>query len=224
MKDLKRVLKNLKKQKSRDPLGLANDIFRPEVAGDDLKLAIVKMMNHIKDQQKYPECLELCNISSIWKQKKSKNEFDSYRGIFRLTVFRSILDRLIYNDEYKNIDRNLTDANVGARKNRNIRDNIFVMNAIFNSMSKDNDEDLDCQVYDVETCFDALWLHEVVNCLYDAGLKNDKLTLLFLENNNANVAVKSNGGLSRRVNIKDIIMQGSVWGSLCCIVLMDKLG
>ena len=224
MKDLKRVLKNLKKQKSRDPLGLANDIFRPEVAGDDLKLAIVKMMNHIKDQQKYPECLELCNISSIWKQKKSKNEFDSYRGIFRLTVFRSILDRLIYNDEYKNIDRNLTDANVGARKNRNIRDNIFVMNAIFNSMSKDNGEDLDCQVYDVETCFDALWLHEVVNCLYDAGLKNDKLTLLFLENNNANVAVKSNGGLSRRVNIKDIIMQGSVWGSLCCIVLMDKLG
>ena len=224
MKDLKRVLKNLKKQKSRDPLGLANDIFRPEVAGDDLKLAIVKMMNNIKDQQKYPECLELCNISSIWKQKKSKNEFDSYRGIFRLTVFRSILDRLIYNDEYKNIDRNLTDANVGARKNRNIRDNIFVMNAIFNSMSKDNGEDLDCQVYDVETCFDALWLHEVVNCLYDAGLKNDKLTLLFLENNNANVAVKSNGGLSRRVNIKDIIMQGSVWGSLCCIVLMDKLG
>ena len=224
MKDLKRVLKNLKKQKSRDPLGLANDIFRPEVAGDDLKLAIVKMMNNIKDQQKYPECLELCNISSIWKQKKSKNEFDSYRGIFRLTVFRSILDRLIYNDEYKNIDRNLTDANVGARKNRNIRDNIFVMNAIFNSMSKDNGENLDCQVYDVETCFDALWLHEVVNCLYDAGLKNDKLTLLFLENNNANVAVKSNGGLSRRVNIKDIIMQGSVWGSLCCIVLMDKLG
>ena len=224
MKDLKRVLKNLKKQKSRDPLGLANDIFRPEVAGDDLKLAIVKMMNHIKDEQKYPECLELCNISSIWKQKKSKNEFDSYRGIFRLTVFRSILDRLIYNDEYKNIVRNLTDANVGARKNRNIKDNIFVMNAIFNSMSKDNGENLDCQVYDVETCFDALWLHEVVNCLYDAGLKNDKLTLLFLENNNANVAVKSNGGLSRRVNIKDIIMQGSVWGSLCCIVLMDKLG
>ena len=40
MKDLERVLKNLKKQKSRDPLGLA----KPEVAGDDLKLAIVKMM------------------------------------------------------------------------------------------------------------------------------------------------------------------------------------
>jgi hypothetical protein len=38
------------------------------------------------------------------------------------------------------------------------------------------------------------------------------------------VAIKSNSGLSRRVNIKNIIMQGSVWGSLCCVVLMDKLG
>ena len=38
MKDLDRVLKSLKKQKSRDSLGLAYDIFRPEVAGDDIKL------------------------------------------------------------------------------------------------------------------------------------------------------------------------------------------
>ena len=98
------------------------------------------------------------------------------------------------------------------------------MNAIFNSMSKENAEGLDCQVYDIEKCFDALWLHEVVNCLYEAGFNNDKLQLLFLENNNAQVAVKSNEGLSHRVNIKDIIMQGSVWDSLCCVVLMVKLG
>ena len=72
--------------------------------------------------------------------------------------------------------------------------------------------------------FDYLWLHEVINCLYEAGLRNDKLPLLFLENNNAKVAVKCNNELSSRVSIKNIIMQGSVWGSLCCVVLMDKLG
>ena len=77
MKQLDNVLKNLKKQKSRDPLGFANDIFRPEVAGDDLKLATLKLMNKIKDEQIFPKCLELCNISSIWKSKGSKNDFDS---------------------------------------------------------------------------------------------------------------------------------------------------
>ena len=52
-------------------------------------------------------------------------------------VFRGILERLIYRDEYYNIDDNLSDANVGARKERNIRDNLFVMNAIMNSIKKE---------------------------------------------------------------------------------------
>ena len=82
MKDLEKVLKNLKNQKSRDPYGLANDIFRPEVAGDDLMGAILKLMNKIKEEQTYPRCLELCNISSIWKRKGNRNDFDYYRGIF----------------------------------------------------------------------------------------------------------------------------------------------
>ena len=217
MGDLEKVLKSLKKQKSRDPYGLANDIFRPGVAGDDLKLAVLKMMNMIKDQQRYPECLELCNISSIWKSKGSRNSFDSYRGIFRVTIFRSILDKLIYNDEYEKIDKNLTDANVGARKGRNIRDNIFVINAIMNSL-KGNKTAVDFQVYDIEKCFDSLWLHKVINTLYDAGLQNDKLPLLFMENNNARVAIKTNEKISKRISIRNIIMQGSIWGSLCCVV------
>ena len=139
-----------------------------------------------------------------------------------MTIFRSILGKLIYNDEYNKIDKNLTDSNVGSRKNRSIRDNIFVLNAIMNAVKKgDAEEALDFQVFDIEKCFDALWLHEVINCLYEAGLTNNKLPLLFMENKNAQVAVKSNGGLSHRVNIRNIIMQGSVWGS---VVLMDKLG
>ena len=138
-------------------------------------------MNKIKKEQSYPKCLEPCNITSIWKRKSNRNDFECYRGIFRVTIFRSILDRLIYNDEINNLDKNLTDSNVGARKNRNIRDNIFAMNAIINSIAKENKEALDIQIFDIEKCFDSLWLHEVINCLFDAGLQNDKLPLLFLE-------------------------------------------
>ena len=222
--DLEVVLNNLKNNKSRDPNGLANELFKKDAAGKDLKLAVLMLMNRIKDEQIYPKCLEDCNISSIWKLKGPRNKFSSYRGIFRVSVFRAILDRLIYNDEYYNIDSNLTDSNVGARKIRNIRDNIFVLNAILNSNKKMSEEALDIQIYDVEQRFDSLWLHEVITSLFEAGFKSDKLPLLFLENRNAKVAVKTSGGLSKRVNIGNIIMQGSVWGSMCCVVLMDKLG
>ena len=165
MGDLDLVLRKLKNNKSRDPHGLVNELFKEETAGDDLKLAILKLMNRIKEEQLYPKCLELCNISSIWKLKGPRNKFSSYRGIFRVSIFRAILDRLIYNDEYENIDSNLTDSNVGARKMRNIRDNIFVLNAITNSMKNTSEDALDIQVYDVEQCFDSLWLQEVITGL-----------------------------------------------------------
>merc|ERR1719319_352196 len=67
-KDLYKVLEQLKKNKSRDPHGLANEIFKNEVAGSDLKKAILNLMNRIKAEQTFPKVLEYCNISSICKQ------------------------------------------------------------------------------------------------------------------------------------------------------------
>ena len=224
IEDLEAVLKFLKKNKSKDPFGYVNEIFDVEVAGDDLKLAMLILMNRIKTEQVYPKVLELCDITPIFKLKGSRNEFTNYRGIFRVSVFRSILDRLIYNDEYHNIDRNLTDCNVGARKGRNIRDNIFVLNAITNSVIKGGEQAIDIQVFDVKTCFDSLWLQECINDAYEAGMKNDKLPLLYLENLNAKVAVKTAKGISTRINIQNLIMQGSVFGGLLCTTSMDKLG
>ena len=51
MENLEKVLKNLKKDKSRDPNGLINELFMNEVAGDDLKKAILCLMNRIKREQ-----------------------------------------------------------------------------------------------------------------------------------------------------------------------------
>ena len=224
IKELEAVLKHLKKNKSKDPFGYINELFDVDVAGDDLKKALLILMNRIKAEQIYPKILELCDITPIYKLKGSRNNFTNYRGIFRVSVLRSILDRLIYNDEYHNIDSNLTDCNVGARKGRNIRDNIFVINAITNSVRKGREEAIDIQIYDVETCFDSLWLQECINDVYESGLNNDKLPLLYLENLNAKVAVKTAKGTSTRTDITNIIMQGSVWSSLLCTTSMEKLG
>ena len=117
MEELETVLKYLKKSKSRYPYNLANEIFHPQIAGKDLKTAILKIMNSIKQQQKYPQSLKLCNITSIYKRKGSRNSFTNQRGIIRVTIFRSIIDRLLYNSNYQTIDKNLTDSNVRAKKN-----------------------------------------------------------------------------------------------------------
>ena len=77
LKDLEKVLKHLKNNKSRDPFGLSNELFKENAAGDDLKLAILKLVNRIKSEQIFPEILQMCDISSIYKLKGNKNDFNS---------------------------------------------------------------------------------------------------------------------------------------------------
>ena len=203
---------------------MPNELFKPENIGTDLKTAVLKLMNQIKTQQKVPNKLKFCNITSLYKNKGSKKDFENYRGIFRVVILRSIMDKLIYNDQYPVIDSNLTDSNVGARKERNIRDNIFVINAITNEAVKKKKEGIDIQIFDAYKCFDKLWTKECFNDIYECGFTNDKLPLLFAENVNAQVAVKTATGTTRRTTINEVVMQGTVWGSLMCTSSMDKLG
>jgi hypothetical protein len=201
---------------------MPNELFHPNVAGDDLVLAITMLMNRIKKELIYPSPMEVSNVTNLFKNKGQRSQFNSYRGIFRNTILRSILDKLMYNEEYESIDQNLTDGNVGSRKRRNVRDNLFVINAIINE-NKQNGQAVDIDVYDVKKCFDSLWLEECINDLYEAGLQNDKLPLLYISNKNAQIAIKTSSGTTKRFNIKDSVMQGGVWGGLMCTTTMDQL-
>ena len=102
-------------------------------------------MNNISNDLEYPEPLEYCNISSIHKKGRI-SVFDNYRGVFRVTVLRNMLDRLVYNDICQDIYTNLGDANVVCRKGRNIGDNLFVVNAVINSVSRGKKESCDIAV------------------------------------------------------------------------------
>ena len=48
MADLEKVLKNLKKDKARDPNGWINDIFKEGVAGKDLKVSMLRFVNKMR--------------------------------------------------------------------------------------------------------------------------------------------------------------------------------
>ena len=223
MDDLNLAIKDLDKGKSRDALGYANELLKEEVAGTDLKLATLRFMNHTRKEQKFPHILQACNITSLYKNKGSRKDFMNYRGVFRVTIFRSILDRLMYNDLYATVDSHLTDGNVGARKARNIRDNIFVLGAVINSVTNGAEEPIQVQVVDVEKCFDELWLEATTCAMHEAGITSELLNMLYIENKAAQIAVKVNGQLTERVIVKDVEIQGSVWASLKCTATMDQL-
>ena len=132
LESLIKVLKNLKSNKSRDPHGLINELFKPGVIGNDLLTSVLVLVNKIKAEQKIPEFMEFANIVSIYKGKGEKSSLENDRGIFIVNIMRSILMKLVYQDKYRIVDGNMTDSQIGARKGKNIQNHIFVLNAILN--------------------------------------------------------------------------------------------
>ena len=127
------------------------------------------------------------------------------------------------------IARNLTfcmEVNFYAKtfeKEKNIRNHLFEVYGIINQVKKEKSDPIDISVYDIEKCFDQLWLEELVNDLYYRGLVNDKLALIYELNKDIKVAVKTPVGLTSRVQIERKSMQGSVWSSLKCSNQMDGI-
>ena len=69
-----------------------------------------------------------------------------------------------------------------------------------------------------------MWQDEVINDMFEAGMKNDKLALLYAINETNNVAVKTQHGITQRKTIKKIICQGDPWGSMQCSVQVNTIG
>ena len=185
------------------------------------------MFNGIRETQEIPTFMKLSNITSIFKNKGSRANLDNERGIFIQTVFKKILEKLIYNDNYSSIDLNMSDSNIGARKSRNIRDHLFVLYAVINSINRGKSNSIDLQIYDIEKCFDSLWLEDCLNDLHDTlpvDKRNDKISLLYKLNETNLVSVKSPIGASQRINMPFIVQQGGTWGSLLCANTIDTLG
>ena len=105
MSDLEDALSDLKKNKSRDHEGLINEVFKKEVIGDNLKKSLLLMFNQLKTEKIIPLFMNYANVTTVHK-KGSRLLLKNERGLFRTSVLRSILMRLIYNEKYPTIDSN----------------------------------------------------------------------------------------------------------------------
>ena len=134
MEDLEDALKTLKNGKCRDPEGLIREIFKEDVIGKDLQRSMLVMFNKIKETGIFPSFMRIADICAIYKGRGEMTDLDSDRGIFLVTIFCTILMKMIYKDKYDIIDESMSDSNIGARKHKNIRNHIFIVNSIIHDV------------------------------------------------------------------------------------------
>ena len=135
-------------------------------------------MNRIKKDIVVPECLRKANITILHK-KGSKLDLNNWRGIFVCSVIRTILMKLIYERTYATVTSNMTDAQIGARKNKSVRNHLFILNSIISDvLSSNKKKPIDLNIMDFRQMFDAEELPTVLNAFYDAGVKDDLFAVL----------------------------------------------
>ena len=220
---MKKVMKKLKVNKATDPVGLVNELFKPGVAGSYVVDSVLTVCNMIKYEYRIPVFMELTNITSIYKNKGSRQDLNNDRGIFTVTCLRSIVDNLVYSDYYDIMDGNMSDSNVGGRHNRSIRDNLFIVYGVINN-ALNNGINLDLTLYDIAKCFDSQWYEETMNDLWDVGVKDDKFAVIAELNKKCNISVRTPCGQTERFVMSDIEMQGTVMGPIKASVQLDTLG
>ena len=128
-------------------------------------------------------------------------------------------------DKYEVIEASMSDSNIGARKGKNIRNHIFVVNSVIHDvLSKKTKEPIDIMVLDYKQMFDSECLYECMNDLYEAGIKDDIFALIYEANRENQIAVKTPNGITRREKFSEIVMQGDVLAPLMSSLQVDTMG
>ena len=60
--------------------------------------------------------MRLAKITSIYKNRGEKCDLQNDRGVHSVTKFRAIIEKMLYNDKYTEVDKNMSDCNVGGEE------------------------------------------------------------------------------------------------------------
>ena len=163
-------------------------------------------------------------ISTIPK-KGTQTELKNERGIFLVNSVRGVFMRLMFNSEYEMINNNMSDSNIGGRKDKSCINLIWVINQIIqDQLQYKSNPPIIFQQYDYQQMFDSMSLSEACADLYDLGLRNNKLQVLYKANKGVAINMKTTSGLTEEATINEIVMQGDTWASTMASVQCDRFG
>ena len=113
----------------------------------------------------------------------------------------------------------------GAEKEKDVRITFFILNGLIHDvLSSKKMKPITLQFYDYSQMFNSINLKEAISDIYNTGVNDDNLALIYRANEEVHMAVKTANGLSERQVVRNSVLQGDKWGSILASVLVDKIG
>ena len=177
------------------------------------------MANSVKRSKAIP--LEWSKIwIKTWKKKKgSFKKLNNYRGIFIVPILSIIFDKIFKNRITPTLQQHMSNFQNGGSKGKGVVDNLFILRAL-SDHAKYLNKELWITFYDIEKCFDSLWLEDRINSLWENGVKDD---ILSEREGKCCCQVKTPFGETDPLSFMNIVKQGTVLGPVLNNVSLDRV-
>ena len=116
----------------------------------------------------------------------------------------------------------MSNSQNGGSKGKGVVDNLFLLRALIDH-SKYMGKQLWLTFYDIEKCFDSLWLEDCINSLWDNGVKDDILLLIYKLNVKANITIKTPFGDIQVLPLENLVKQETVLGFVLNNCSLDRV-
>ena len=217
--ELEKAIKSFKKKKSPGMDNFVNEIFMH--AGDDLRISVLKMINHVFVKTTVPGEWRTIIIKMIFRGKGKRNQLKNWRGIFLTVTICKLFEKMTFERQGLHLESGFSEYAAGARKNRSTLDHLFVWQAI-NDYYRYLGVNILMVFLDLEKAFDKLWLKRCLLDLFKSGVKGKCLVTTYELNRCSNVTVQNDSGKSDIFNIGESVKQGTVWAAPICANFIDK--
>ena len=211
--------KSLKKEKATDAEGWMYEMII--YAGKDLEESIKTMINAVLKTKTLPEEWSIMDILPIDKSN-GYLDMDLKRGLFLTNIISKCVEKILFKRREKLMMENLSPYTCGGVLKRAIQDNLFVVNHTIYRYKKEG-KNLYMLFADIEKCFDNLWLKDCILELVRCGTPIQEAIFIYHMNKKVRAKVNTPVGDTDRMELKEIVRQGTVGGSKLCIVSTDRI-
>ena len=218
-KEYEEMKKSLKTKKAPDLQGWFYEMIIH--AGQDLEESIKSMMNMILKMKEIPDEWNEMEILPIdkttgWLELKNK------RGLFLTNIMSKCVETVLFQRREEILRVNLSPFQNGGIAKRRREDNLFMVNHTINEYRK-RKKDLYLLFADIEKCFDILWLKDCIIELTRNGTPIEEAMFIYEINKNIKATVRTPVGKTEKIELKEIVRQGTVGGNKLCVVSTDRI-
>lgn len=220
IEEVEKVVKQSPNYKAPGADRLPAEIIK--AAGDCSIRWLHRIFNAAWKQQIVPLDWQTATVIPLWKNKGSKRECNQYRGISLLSHAGKMFAKIIESRLRPVIELQLSEEQMGFRKNRSCTDAIFTLKQLIETHIEYNKE-LYIAFIDQEKAFDRVDRNLLWQIMAQYGVSEHLISLCKSLYSNCRTTVKTSYGTSNPFEVTTGVRQGCVLSPLLFIIYIDSI-